>query len=73
MKHISNVFDCVKDMDKSIETIESVTGLLRDFRLLWDSYQSVLKIMEDLKNLEWKDLDPGSLEDLKKSFVTTLK
>jgi hypothetical protein len=59
MKHIANVFDCVRDMDGSIAIIEEVSKLLDDFRILWDSYQVVVSSIENVKNVMWSDLNPG--------------
>jgi dynein heavy chain len=42
MKHIANVFDCIKDMDGPISIINEVGELLSDFRVMWDRYVRVL-------------------------------
>ena len=73
MKHISNVFDCMRDMDKSIEIISEVSALLKDFRSLWDSYQAVVTVIEETKDIEWKDLDPIALEETKKHLLNTVR
>jgi len=56
MKHIANVFDCVKDMDGPIAIITEVGELLSDFRVLWDSYENVTDVIEQVKNIMWNKL-----------------
>jgi phenylpyruvate tautomerase PptA (4-oxalocrotonate tautomerase family) len=73
MKHISNVFDCVRDMDRSIEIIEEVTALLRDFRILWNSYETVIVTINEVKEIKWVNLNAESFEDLSKDLVMTIR
>ena len=68
MKNMSNIFDCPKNIEKSIEIISTISSLLIDFGILWDDYESILSIMDKMKNTEWWNLDPGPLEEIKKSL-----
>ena len=68
MKNMSNIFDCPKNIEKSIEIISTISSLLIDFGILWDDYESILSIMDKMKNTELWNLDPGPLEEIKKSL-----
>ena len=73
MVHISAVFDCLADMEKSQQTIDEISGLLKDFRILWEAYLSVVKIIEDVKAVEWRDMESDDLNDISKNLLSSVR
>jgi dynein heavy chain len=73
MRHIANVFECVRDMEGPIATIAAVGELLKDFRVLWDANQKVANAIEEVKSRTWGALDPEELEDSAKNLVTSVR
>ena len=73
MAHISTVFDCLTDMEKSQQIIDEISGLLKDFRILWESYLSVVKIIEDVRSIEWRDMDPDDLNDISRNLSSSVR
>ena len=73
MKHIANVFDCVKDMDGPIAIITEVGELLADFRVLWDSYEHVTDLIGQVKSVLWSKLNAESLEDTARDLTSTVR
>ena len=68
MKKICKIFDCTKSIEKSVERINLISSLLIDFENLWNDYDSILIIMDKMKSMEWWSLDPGPLEEIRKSL-----
>ena len=68
MKNMCNIFDCTKNIEKSTRRIFVISSLLIDFENLWNDYDSILIIMDKMKSMEWWNLDPGPLEEIRKSL-----
>jgi len=73
MLHISNVFECVRDMDGAVGILGEVATILRDFRILWEAILKVVTVIEDSKKITWNLLDPESFEDSAKALVVSLR
>lgn len=73
MKHTSNVFDLLKDMETSLKQMVEIGEMLNEFKLLWEANVKVMSVIEETRKIMWSVLDPETLEDSAKGLTVSLR
>ena len=73
MLHLSNMFDCPRDMQRSQDIINSITELLHNFDELWETAQEATNFIDQAKETPWADINPDGMEEAGRSFVSKVK
>jgi hypothetical protein len=73
MLHIANVFECIREIDGAVATLNEVGELLKDFRALWECNKKITLEIEQAKSVSWRDLDTDQLEETAKTLVMTMR
>lgn len=75
MEKISNVFEIGQDIMQSCKHVIlfEITEILKDFKLLWETFQNVRGVIENCNAMTWSKLDTEVIDDISRSIVSSLR
>jgi dynein heavy chain len=73
MVHLSNIFECPRDMQKPLDLMHVARDHLSDYRELWDLATAVHEFVNLCKESYWTAINPDAMEEVAKEHVSSLK
>jgi dynein heavy chain, axonemal len=73
MVHLANIFECPRDMQKSLEIMTLTKELLTDYKELWELARDVSNFVSLCKESFWQRINPDGMEEVARGFISQLK